>query len=271
MRQLIAICALTAALFVGAFDLPSNAQTPPTSGGPVDAAVIDDLVTASRILAAQGILDGLGHVSIRHPTNPNRYLMSRSVAPALMTVSDVIEYDLDSNPIDANGRASFIERFIHGEIYKARPDVQAIVHSHSPTVIPFGVSQVPMHAMYAPAGFLAAGVPVFEIRKYGGMTNLLVSNPAFGRALAATLGDKSVALMRGHGNVVVAPNVQAVVFRAIYTEINARLQLQAIGLGGPITYLEKEEGEKIDSLNSSSKNPGVGVTRSWDLWKRQLK
>jgi HCOMODA/2-hydroxy-3-carboxy-muconic semialdehyde decarboxylase len=260
MRQLIGIGAFAATWLVVA-QVPATAQTPLASGGPVDAAIIEDLVAANRILAKQGVLDALGHVSIRHPTDPNRYLMSRAVAPALMTAKDVMEYDLDSNPVDANGRDSFIERFIHGETYKARPDVRAVVHSHSPTVIPFSASQVPMCARYAPAGFIAAGVPVFEIRKYGGMTNMLVSNPAFGRALAETLTDKSVALLRGHGNVVVGPNVQTAVYRAIYTEINARLYLQAISLGGPITCLDKEEGQKIDSLNTTSKNAVGAVAR----------
>src|ERR1700686_209164 len=239
------------------------------SGGSVAASLIADLAAASRILAAHGVVDGSGHVSLRHPAAPGRYLMARSVAPALVTPDDMIEYDLDSNPVNANGRSSFIERFIHGEIYKARPDVRAVVHSHSPSVIPFGATQVPLRAMFTNAGFLAAGVPVFEIRKYGGMTNLLVSNPMFGRALADTLGDKSVALMRGHGNVVVGASIPVVVYRAIYTEINARLEWQAIGLGGPITFLEKEEGEKIDGLNNNPDNPGFGILRPWELWKKK--
>jgi HCOMODA/2-hydroxy-3-carboxy-muconic semialdehyde decarboxylase len=249
---------------------PASAQTSPPSGGPVDPAVIEDLVAGSLILADQGVLDGFGHISVRHPGNPNRYLMSRSKAPALMTADDVIEYDLDSNAVNANGRPSFIERFIHGAIYKARPDINSVVHSHSPAVIPFGVSQVPMRPVAGTAGFLVVGVPVFEIRKYGGMTNLLVSTAELGKALADTLDDKPVALMRGHGNVVVGQTVQIAVFRAIYTEINARLQMQAIGLDGPITYLEKEEGYKTDAVNADAKAPGVGVMRPWELWKKKV-
>jgi ribulose-5-phosphate 4-epimerase/fuculose-1-phosphate aldolase len=245
------------------------AQTAPASGGPVDRALIEDLVAASHILAKQGVLDAFGHVSVRNPNNPNRYLMSRAVAPELTTANDVIEYDLDSNPVNANGRASFIERFIHGEIYKTRPDVSAIVHSHSPTVIPFTVSQVPLRAILAPAGFLVAGVPVFEIRNVAGMTNMLVSNNIIGKGLAETLGDKPVALMRGHGDVVVGASIPIVTFRAIYTEIDARLQWQAIGIGGPITFLEKEEGDKIDALNNDPKNPAAGIMRPWELWKKQ--
>jgi HCOMODA/2-hydroxy-3-carboxy-muconic semialdehyde decarboxylase len=246
------------------------AQSVPASGGLVDRALIEDLIAASHILAQEGVLDAFGHVSVRHPNNPERYLMSRSVAPALMTADDVIEYDLDSNPVNANGRASFIERFIHGEIYKVRPDVNAIVHSHSPTVIPFSVSQVPLQAMFTNAGFLVAGVPVFEIRKVAGMTNLLVSNKMIGKGLAETLGDKPVALMRGHGDVVVGASIPIVTYRAIYTEINARMQCQAIGIGGPITFLEKEEGEKIDAVNNDPKNPSGGIMRPWELWKKKV-
>src|ERR1044071_9065177 len=132
------------------------------------ADLLADLAAASRILAAQGVVDGFGHVSMRHPFDPGRYLMSRSVAPALVTPGDIVEYDLNSDPVNANGRASFLERFIHGEIYKARPDIMSVVHSHSPSVVPFGLVGVPMQAMFHNAAFLAAGVPVFDIReKFG--------------------------------------------------------------------------------------------------------
>lgn len=225
---------------------------------------IEDLVAGSRILADQGVVDAFGHVSIRHPTDPNRYLLSRNLAPALVTTEDIVEYDLDSNPINAGGRPGFLERFIHGEIYKARPDVHAVVHSHSPAVIPFGISQVPMQATFHMAGFLVAGVPVFEIRKTAGMTNMLIDNGALGKALAGTLADKPVALMRGHGNVVVGPTVQLAVYRAVYTEINARLQTTAIGMGGPLTFLEKEEGEAFDRVMEKQ------ILRPWTLWKQKV-
>jgi HCOMODA/2-hydroxy-3-carboxy-muconic semialdehyde decarboxylase len=251
------------ALLVAGFWTASAMAQAPVSGGPVDPAVIEDLVAASRILADQGVLDGFGHVSIRHPGNPERFLMSRSLAPALTTADDIIEYDLDCVPVNDRGRGSFLERFIHCAIYKARSDVKAVVHSHSPGVIPFGVSQVPLRPVYHVAGFLAPGVPVFEIRKHAGMTNMLIADNALGKALAETLGDKSVALIRGHGDVVVGPSVQIAVYRAIYTEINARLQAQAMALGGPITFLEKEEGELADVIQRQV------VTRPWDLWKRK--
>jgi HCOMODA/2-hydroxy-3-carboxy-muconic semialdehyde decarboxylase len=257
-----ALLSLAAPVFVLlAVPAPASGQTPPASGGPVEASVIEDLVAANRILADQGVLDGFGHVSLRHPGNPGRFLLSRSLAPALTKADDIIEYDLECTAVDARARPSFLERFIHCEIYKARADVRSVVHTHSPGVIPFAASTVPLRPMYHVAGFLAAGVPIFEIRKHAGMTNMLVGSNALGKALAETLADKAVVLMRGHGNVVVGPSVQVAVYRAIYTEINARLQAQAIALGGTITYIEKEEGEKADVTQQQV------VMRPWELWK----
>jgi ribulose-5-phosphate 4-epimerase/fuculose-1-phosphate aldolase len=241
-----------------------GAQQEPKSGGPVDPAVIEDLVAASLILADQGVLDGFGHVSIRHPGDPNRYLLSRNMAPALVTAADILEYDLDSNPVDPRGRRSFLERFIHGEVYKARPDVHAVVHSHSPSVVPFGISAHGLKPVYHMSGFLAAGVPNWDIREAaGGPSNMLVTSGALGRSLAARLGSSPVALMRGHGNVVVGPNVKIGVYRAVYTEINARLQLQAQGLGGPLTYLTADEGAMADETIMTQ------IDRPWQLWRKR--
>ena len=249
---------IVAALAVACASQTASAQ--PASGGPVDPAVIENLVVASRILADQGVVDAFGHVSIRQPANPNRYLMSRAIAPALVTADDIMEFDLDSNPVDQRGRGMFIERFIHGEVYKARPDVNAVVHSHSPGVIPFGVTQVPIRPVMHTGSFLYVGVPVWEIRKAGGTTDMLVRNAELGKSLAETLGDKPVALMRGHGDVVVGPTVQRAVVRAVYTEVNARLQTIALSLGGPITYISAEEGALRDQA-------GGDESRAWDLWK----
>src|SRR5262249_24330873 len=200
------------------------------SGGPVAASFIADLAAASRILAANGVVDAFGHVSVRHPTAPDRYLMSRSLAPALVTPDDILEYDLNSNALNANGRGSFLERFIHGEIYKVRPDIHSIVHSHSPSVIPFGMVDVPMQAMFHTAAFLAAGVPVFDIREKFGATDMLVGNPAKGVALASVMGRNDVVLMRAHGSVACGATLQTAVFRAVYTEVNARIQHWTIAL-----------------------------------------
>jgi len=229
-----------------------------------DPRLIEDLVVANRVLADLGVVDGFGHVSARHDKDPNRYLMSRSMAPALVKAEDILEYDLDSNAPDAKGRALFLERFIHGEIYKARPDVKAVVHSHSPSIIPFGVSKTRLQPIYHMSSFMGLDVPIFEIRDVAGLgSDLLVRNAQLGAALAKALGDKTVVLMRGHGSVTVGTSVPQVVFRAYYAEMNARLQAEAIRLGA-VTYLTAEE-----AAASAKTNDGV-LTRAWDLWKRKV-
>jgi ribulose-5-phosphate 4-epimerase/fuculose-1-phosphate aldolase len=258
LKVLLAICLGLSGL------AQAHAQTPATPIAGVDAGLIEDIVVGSRILADFGVLDGFGHVSARHPTNPNHFLMSRSLAPALVTADDIMEFDLDGNAVDARGRSLFLERFIHSEIYKARPDVMSVVHSHSPGVIPFSVSQVPLRPMYHNPSFLAAGVPVWDIRKDFGETDMLVRDPALGKSLAQTLGDKPVVLMRGHGDVAVGPSVKMAVFRAYYTDVNARLQSQAISLGGDINYLTPGEGAKADQVNF------VVIDRIWNLWKMRV-
>jgi len=257
-----AVLAVALAFAAGLGLRAAAAQTPTASAGPVDPALIADLVVANRVLAQEGLFDAYGHVSVRHPANPNRYLLSRSLAPALVTAGDILEYDLDSNPVDPKGQRSVLERFIHGEIYKVRPDVKAVIHSHSPTVVPFSVTRVPLRPVMHNATFLWVGVPVWEIRNAGGPgTDMLVRSAPLGKSLAATLGDKPVALMRGHGNVVVGADLQMAVRYAYYTEVNARLQALAIALGGPITYISPEEGAARD------KNPG-DFARAWELWKK---
>jgi len=237
------------------------------SGGPLAADLIADLAAASRILAAQGVVDGFGHVSLRHPAAPSRYLMARALAPALVTPGDIIEYDLDSNPVNANGRASFLERFIHGEIYRARPDIQSIVHSHSPSVIPFGLVGVPLQAMFHNAAFIAAGVPVFDIREKFGATDMLVGNPEKGVALASVMGGKDVVLMRAHGSVACGPALQTAVFRAVYTEVNARIQhwTMALAGGAAMAALDAEEGRLADAINQTA-----GM-RAWELWRSHVR
>jgi ribulose-5-phosphate 4-epimerase/fuculose-1-phosphate aldolase len=257
-RMLLAVC-------VGLSVLPrAQAQTPTAPPSGSDTALIEDIVIGSRILAEFGVLDGFGHVSARDPNNPNHFLMSRSLAPALVTADDIMEFDLDGNAIDPSGRSLFLERFIHSEIYKARPDVMSVVHTHSPGVIPFGVSQVPLRAMFHNAAFLAAGTPVWDIRKGFGETDMLVRDPARGKSLAETLGDKPVVLMRGHGDVTVGPTVKMAVFRAYYTDVDARLQAQAVALGGEVNYLTPGEGAKADAINAAV------IDRIWNLWKMRI-
>ena len=237
----------------------------PRSGGPVDPSVLQDLVYANHICADQGVLDGYGHVSARHPKAPERYFLSRSLSPAVITPDDIVEFDLDSTPVDQRGRLMYLERFIHGEIYKARPDVNAIVHSHSPAVVPFGVvSKVRLQPICHMSAFLAEGVPNFEIRDAAGMTDLLIRDNKLGRALAQILGKKSVALMRGHGNVCVGPDLMTAVYRAVYTEVNAKLQAQAMALGGEITFMDPQECALITGRKD------LNFDRPWRMWKERI-
>ena len=228
-----------------------------------DPALIDDLVAANRILYNEGVVDGFGHVSGRHDNNPERFLLARSMAPGLVTAADLMEFDLAGDPVDAQGRTPYLERFIHSEIYKAYPAVQAIVHSHSPAVIPFGVVAAPLRPIFHMGSFLGLGVPVFEIREAGGSaTDMLIRTPALGEALAKSLGSAAVALLRGHGNVVVGASVKEVVFRAVYTEVNARLQSEALRIGqGQVVFLNDAE-----AMASMTTNQGQ-ITRAWNLWK----
>ena len=230
----------------------------------MDVASVEDLATANRILADQGVFDAAGHVSMRHPRQADRFLMSRSLAPALVTADDIMEFTLDCEPCAARGRTAFIERYLHGEIYRNRPGVMAIAHGHSPSVIPFGLVATPMRATYHNAAFLAAGVPVFDIRAKFGTTDIVINSAERGAALAEALGDKSVVLLRAHGFVAVGPSLQAAVFRAVFTEVSARVQLQAAVLGGPIAALDAEEGRKADAINLAT------LGRSWELWKRRV-
>jgi HCOMODA/2-hydroxy-3-carboxy-muconic semialdehyde decarboxylase len=234
------------------------------SGGPVDRAVLEDLAAASRILVDQGVFDAAGHVSMRHPASAERFLMSRSLAPAQVQADDIMEFTLDCDAVDARGRNGFIERYLHGEIYRARPDVMAVAHSHSPSVIAFGLSREPMRAMYHNAAFLAQGVPVFDIRERFGATDIVISTAAKGAALAQVLAGKPVALLRAHGMVAVGPALPVAVFRAIFTVASANIQHQALVLGGPVAALDAEEGRLADVVNVQT------VGRSWDLWKSRV-
>jgi len=225
-------------------------------------SLIEDVVTANRILAAQEIVDAFGHVSVRTGPGVGRYLISRSVAPAQVTAADIMELDLDSKPVGGDKRTSYLERFIHGEIYRVRPDVMSIVHCHAPSLIPFGITKVPLRPVYHNSSFVGEGVPVFEIREGGGDTNMLVETPELGRALAKTLGNKPAVLMRGHGGVIVGKNIIEAVARSVYLEVNARVQAQAMAMGQRVTYLDEGEVKK----RAEDPDP---YGRAWDLWKHQ--
>jgi ribulose-5-phosphate 4-epimerase/fuculose-1-phosphate aldolase len=230
---------------------------------PANPALIEDLVAANRILSNQGVVDGFGHVSVRHDKAPGGFLLARSMAPGLVTAADIMIFGKDGEPLGDDRRTAYVERYIHSEIFKALPHIAAIVHSHSPAVVPFGVTAAKLRPIYHMSSFLGADVPVFEIRDTGGeATDMLIRTPRLGAALAQSLGQATVALMRGHGNVVVGRSLPEVVFRAVYTEINARLQADAMRLGdGRVTYLS--DGEAAASMAT---NAGV-LTRAWELWK----
>ena len=242
--------------------VPSSAPAATSAPAPSRAALLEEVALASRILARQGVVDAYGHVTIRNPANPSHFFMSRNLPPALATAADIVEYDLDSQPVSLNAPPGFTERYIHGEIYRARPDVMSVVHFHAADVIPFGVTGVPLRPVYHMAGFLGAGVPVFEIRNTVAATDMLIRNPQLGAALARTLGNKPVALMRGHGAVTAASGLHIAVAEAYYIMVNARLQAQALQLGGSkVTYLSDDEARMAGAQD--------GFERAWTLWKSE--
>ena len=234
----------------------SHAVAPPSRD------LVEELVVGNRIIYDQKIVDAFGHISVRHDKEPDKYLLSRNLAPGLVTAADILTFDLDSNPIgDASGDY-YSERFIHGEIYKARPDVVAVIHCHAPQLIPFGVTKAKLLPIFHMSGFLGTGAPVFEIRDAGGMTDMLIRTPLLGEALAISLADKPIVLMRGHGATMVGGSIKQVVYRAIYAALNAGLQMDAARLGEAM-FLDPEEAVKASDLNDSV------LERPWALWKRQ--
>jgi len=253
---------LTASIVAGAATLVAGGSTSSRIAEQTDRQTfVDELVVANRILANESVLDGYGHVSLRNPGNASHYFLSRSRAPALITSADILEYDLDSVPVEKGTAAGYIERFIHGEIYRTRPDVKSIVHCHCPDVIPFSTTPVPMRPLYHMAFFVGAGVPVFEIRDAAESSDMLIRTPALGKSLARTLANKSAVLMRGHGAGVAAPSLHLAVGEAYYLNLNARLQLQAMQLAGDeVVYLNPAEAEKATQ----------DYERSWDAWKARL-
>ena len=207
--------------------------------------LFQDLAIAYRILAEHGIIDAYGHVSVRSRTNPERFWMARSIPPELVTEGDMMEFGMNSEPIDAQGRSPVNERFIHGEVYKARPEVMAVVHNHSPSVIPFSCTGAALRPIFHMSAFIGQGVPNWEIREAKEGTDMLVRDTYLGAALAKTLGGPPAALMRGHGAIVVGESLQVAVGRSVYLEQNARMQYQAELLAGrtqgPITFMDDKE------------------------------
>lgn len=230
------------------------------SGAP-SAELVRDLVTANHILFQQGVVDGFGHVSVRHDKDPGKFLLARNMAPALVSAKDILVFDLDGAPVAKNAPPVYLERFIHSEVYRARPDVQAVVHSHAQAVIPFGVvPEVPLQPIFHMSAFLGDGCPIFEIRKAGGQgTDILIRSAELGAAMAQDLGEHSAILMRGHGATVVADSLKRVVYRAVYMQVNAQLQTAAHSLG-KVTFLNSDEAR------AATKSVEGQLQRAWDMW-----
>lgn len=223
-----------------------------------------DLVAANHILYSEGVVDGFGHVSARLPEDPDHFFISRSLAPAQVGIDDIVKLDLEGNETGGGANRLYLERFIHAAIYRERPDVHGIVHSHSPAVLPFTISRSQRFAAVTHmAGFVGPCAPVYDVATHENCDcDMLVRNLKMGGDLAATLGDQSVVLMRGHGITVVGGNVRQAVFRSIYAEQNAKVQMTAIAMGD---YLSLTEGEAklADETNSAQ------VDRAWNLWMRR--
>jgi ribulose-5-phosphate 4-epimerase/fuculose-1-phosphate aldolase len=230
----------------------------------MDPALLEDLVAANRILAEHGVIDAYGHVSLRSPRDPDRFLLARAIAPETVQVEDILEYGLDGQPLEGRGKAgitSVSERFIHSEIYRARPDVMSVVHNHSPSVIPFSVTGVKMRALFHMASFIGEGLPNFEIRKLKKGSDLLVRTPELGKALAKTLGKAAASLMRGHGSVTVGEDLQRAVGRSVYLEMSAIMQMQALLLSKKIVY--------FDAAEVKASAPVQDYKRAWPLWREK--
>ncbi len=230
--------------------------------------LINDIVMANHILFDQGVLDGYGHVSARSPANPNHFFLSRARAPSQIQASDIVEYDLDSKPISGPVTSTaYSEIFIHAEAYRARPDVGAVVHSHAPDVIPVGLVTTPLRALTQTTRFLCDGAPVFDLTaEFPDAKTILVDTPAKGKALSKALGSHTVALMRGHGDTVVADNVRDAVFNAIYTALAGRLLRESMTIsgGGPVKYLTASECENFKVPRV--KKEMHGTDRNWEHW-----
>lgn len=231
--------------------------------------LIDDLVTANHILLHHGIVDSFGHVSARHPFLPDRFLMARRIAPGLVRREHIREWGMDGELIDADGTPGFLERYIHSAIFASRPDAGAVIHSHSPGIVSFGVvKDQPLRALCHTGAFLGEGAPVFEMRDVAGPdTNLMITDQKLGECLASSMGDSKVVLMRGHGSTVVGSNVQDAVFTAIYSEVAAGIQSAAMALG-EVNYLSPGEISTINGAGSAGS--AIVVERTWDFWKSEL-
>lgn len=225
--------------------------------------IIEELVTANRILANEGIVDSFGHISVRHPERKDRYLLSRARAPERIEDADIIEFTLEGEAIDLKGRSPYTERHIHGAIYEARPDIQSVVHNHSPSTIPFGITGKKLKPLLHMCASIGHDVPLWDSHDKFGDTSLLVDSMEMGRDLAKRAGKGRTALMRGHGAVVLGNSIRHAVFVSIYLEVNAKLQMQAMAMG-KIKHLTKGEVDKVIGRTGP-----YTLNRAWENWARR--
>ena len=262
--RISAIAAVCIAALCATMVLPAARPAPQAQASLAnDPKLIEDLVYANRILYQQDVLDGFGHVSVRSDKDPSHFLLSRSMAPALVTSNDIMEYDREGEPVDARGRNSYVERYIHAAIYRLRPDVKAIVHSHSPDIIPYSVTGTILRPVYHVSAFLRLGAPIFDSQEGFGDTDMLIRDNKLGDGLAKVLGNSGIALIRGHGFVAVAESTPVAVYRAIYTQINARVQAEGMKLG-TVKFLTPGEAVKAQAITEGT------VMRPWELWKSRV-
>lgn len=226
-------------------------------------AAIRDLVTANRILGHEGVVDAFGHISIRHPERPDRYFLARSRSPSLIEDADILEFDLDSNPLDQRGRIIYAERFIHGAIYRDRADVMSVCHSHAHSMIPFTVTDTPIRPLWVLAASLGGEVPIWDIRDdFPEDDEIMVMHDAAGSALSKRLGRRTACLMRGHGAVVATFDVKMTVLASIALMQNAEMEMGARILGGKVRYLSEAESTKLLKNMSMPR----GLHRAWEYW-----
>ncbi|MCY0096920.1 class II aldolase/adducin family protein [Hoeflea ulvae] len=222
---------------------------------------IQQLVLANRILAHENVIDGFGHVSVRHPTKPDRFLLSRSRSPEVVTRDDIMEFALDGTLVSDDPRRPYAERFIHGAVYEARSDVMSVSHHHAPAVIPFSLTDIALRPAFHMASVIGAHVPVWDSQPEFGDTNMIVDTLEMGRSLAKTLGNGRTALLRGHGAICAAPDLRAICMVSIFMKDNAELVLNTLPLGQP-KYLTGGEIDKAGAMLLGD----MPLARAWDYW-----
>jgi ribulose-5-phosphate 4-epimerase/fuculose-1-phosphate aldolase len=254
---------------VSTLSAQTTVKVAPAAALPEKALVVD-LVSANRVLAHEiQVLDAYGHVSVRSATNPNHYYLSRAISAGMVTAKDIMEYDLDSNQIGGSKGDGYLERFIHGEIYKARPDVMAVIHAHSTEMITFAAAGVPLRNMIHTGSFINDGVPVWDARRFGGTADdMLIRNPALGKALAQALGSKTAVILFGHGVAITGNSLATTVSNSYFLNMNARIQMDAMRIGGgSVSYLEREPGTKTPTATPAGARAD---NRAWEYWKRRV-